>query len=168
MHIAEAVAQRTPLPTVLFLETASTAASDHAALSCLSENFLITDVTNFNSLGKRNASAPTAESMQSIAAKILCLKMNVTIASARHTSPNTNVDLLNLYSVSLLSKIMSLIDVLSALRIAFKGMRHSMRTAPMMTPAKSAHDNDGISKTLFPLPSSNTNMTFIIGFLTRA
>ena len=50
-------------------------------------------------------------------------------------SPAKSPALLYLYSVSLLSKIISLMDVLRAFRIAFKGIRHSISTAPRITPA---------------------------------
>ena len=138
IHIAAAVAQRTPLPTVLLREMDSVAASDHEAFSALSANFLINEVTSFKSLGKRNASAPTEERRQRVARMRLFLKMNVGTAIARQIRPKINVDLLNLYAVSLLSKMISLTDVLSAFKIAYKGIRHSISTAPRMTPITSA------------------------------
>ena len=57
MHIAAAVAQRTPLPTVLLRDIASTEARAIEGLSSLSEIFLIKAVMSFKILGKRNARA---------------------------------------------------------------------------------------------------------------
>ena len=166
MHIAAAVVQRTPLPTVLLRDVASTAARLHVGLSVLSAMFFTSEATSFRILGKSIASAATVESMQTVARMIFVLKKNVTTARARKMIPMTRVVLLYLYSVSLLSKMMSLMDVLRALRIAFKGIRHSIRTAPKITPITSAKGYGGISSLItLPEPSSARNRKSRIGFL---
>ena len=167
IHIAAAVALNTPLPTVLFLDTVSAAASDQADLSFLSAAFCMSFETTLKSLGKRNARAPTVERRQKIAPTILLLKKNVTTAITAQIRPITNVDLLNLYSVSLLSKMMSLIDVFKAFKIALRGIRHSISTAPKITPVISAIDNCGISNcNEMPSPST-TNNVLSTGILIR-
>ena len=142
-HMADAVAARTPLPTVLFLEIASTAASSHLELPVFSQIFLIPRVTSFKILGKRSASAPIAARRQTIAVPRFLLKITQITAITAKMMPNTREDLPNLYAVSLLSKMMSLMDVLSALKIAFRGIRHSITTAKIITPAISILERPG-------------------------
>ena len=120
------------------------------------------------SLGKSNASATTVETRHKIAARMLCLKKNVITVIPRQIKPKIRDVFPYLYSVSLLSKMMSLIDVLSALRIDLSGMRHSMITAPRITPIKSATESFGMSNaTESPLESVPMNITFMRGSLTR-
>ena len=130
---------------MLLREIASTEASAIEGLSSLSEIFLIKAVMSFKILGKRAASAATEVSMQRIAKSMFVLKKNVTTAITRQIIPMINDDFVNLYAVSLLSKMMSLIDVFNALRIALKGIRHSIRTEPSITPITSPTGNGGIS-----------------------
>jgi hypothetical protein len=65
--IAAAVAQRTPLPTVLLREMASTEASDQFAFSALSDNILIRSVTPLKIQGNSNASDVTEQRRQTMA-----------------------------------------------------------------------------------------------------
>ena len=130
---------------------------------------MIKAVMNFKIHGKRAASAATEVSMQRIARIMFVLKKNVTTAVTRQIMPMTSVALLNLYAVSLLSKMMSLMDVFNALRIALKGIRHSIRTEPSITPITRPTGNAGISNwTALPSESVPLNMTLNKGFLIAA
>ena len=132
-HMAAEVTASTPLPTELLRVPDSIEASIHLTLLALPESFFIMSVTPFSISGKRNASAITEHIRQIPRRTISFLMKNVTMAPARKTNPKTIPKVLNLYAVSLLSKIISLIDVLIALSSAFIGMMHSISTAPNTT-----------------------------------
>ena len=146
MHIADEVAHSTPLVTVLFFEIVSREASAHLSFSALSAAPVISPENNFRIKGNRNASEITPKIRQKAAKKILVLRKKNITASTPVTMPTIRPVLLNLYSVSLLSKMMSLIEILSAFMIARSGMKHSIAIAPVTTPAGSSTDMTGMSK----------------------
>ena len=85
--IAAAVTQSTPLPTVLFLEMASTEASDQPAFSVLAAAFPISPVTPLKIQGNSSASAVTEDKRQTMAPGMLLLKKNETIAASVSAKP---------------------------------------------------------------------------------
>ena len=164
MVITAEVAHSTPLPTVLFLEIASLEARDIFSLPSFSDRLKMHVVTPFSIRGNRNASAITDIIRQIAAVTNPPGIKNVISAIPAMIYPVIIPCLLNLYSVSLLSKMISLMDILSARRTAFNGIRHSIAMAIMTVPTTRAIDIDGISISMVDSVAVDTsNRTAIIG-----